>query len=884
MFIVNRFSIKARLVLLCLLPMVVIAWGTWTLFSQFQSQLLSYQSSTQKVTALNYVANATHSFYHLLSRRLNDDPLDFYIEQLESELSQLSEFFAPSVTRLVAANSDLLIRNNIAELRSMAQEVRTAPLEDVRQYGTWAFDLIYELNLEIQKTINHDAPAEIHHLDTIYDELSWFLYWMQREAWFLRDLARSETLTKQQVGKYLRIAENEQLYLERFIDSGASSVQLEQIVKLFAQQDFRQGALVREKILQQDVSPSELAGYVKTLDNRQASIQKLFVGFSDHLAAQIAHRSQQDQQRIILVSVVVFLVFMLLLFLGLGTFYRISTKLNRILDTMWRMQDKRDQVQLIDIDGNDEFSDFATNLNHIIEEVQLHEASLIQAKEDAIAANRAKSSFLANMSHEIRTPLNGIIGMTEVLGTSGLTANQQDILSDIDSSSQALLILLNDILDLSKIEAGSLTLTSNPFNFAELVYDTVNLVNLRAVTQHDELSIQLDPALPLLVVADEFRVKQILMNLLSNAVKFTKDGEISVEVNFLAEDTPQIRCSVTDSGRGIAKDKLTTIFAPFTQEDDSITRHFGGTGLGLAICKQLIEMMRGTLSVNSTKGLGSKFEFIIPVALPDEQPEPVQCLQFSLLVANGTSYVAAIRREYQRLGTEWAEAQTVADLTMMEFSKPVSHVVYCQSLTQRSEGDIALLRQRFPHASIIFCQHHLFTHRSQVDNVDGWVTLPFLGTRFERLLANQSDVAPGAVDRTVLEQSPAAEPSSSCILIVEDNLMNQKIATFFLEKAGLSYVIVSNGQEAVDAVTQGGRFAAILMDCMMPVMDGFTATRRIRQWEEENGMANTPIIALTASVLDEDIAHCFEAGMDAYLPKPYKSKQLFDIFNELEVA
>lgn len=884
MFIVNRFSIKARLVLLCLLPMLVIAWGTWTLFSQFQSQLLSYQSSTQKVTALNYVANATHSFYHILSRRLNDDPLDFYIEQLESELNQLSEFFAPSVARLVAENSDLLIRNNIAELRSLAQEVRTASAEDVRQYGTWAFDLIYELNLEIQKTSNHDAPAEIHHLDTIYDELSWFLYWMQREAWFLRDLAQSETLTKQQVGQYLRIAENEQLYLERFIDSGASSVQLEQIVKLFAQQDFRQGALVREKILQQDVSPAELAGYVQTLDNRQASIQKLFVGFSDHLAGQIAHRAQQDQQRIILVSVVVFLVFMLLLFLGLGTFYRISTKLNRILDTMWRMQDKRDQVQLIEIDGNDEFSDFATNLNHIIEEVQVHEASLIQAKEEAVAANRAKSSFLANMSHEIRTPLNGIIGMTEVLGTSGLTANQQDILSDIDSSSQALLILLNDILDLSKIEAGSLTLTPNPFNFAELVYDTVNLVNLRAVTQHDELSIQLDPALPLLVVADEFRVKQILMNLLSNAVKFTKDGEINVEVNFLAEDTPHIRCSVTDSGRGIAKDKLTTIFAPFTQEDDSITRHFGGTGLGLAICQQLIEMMRGTLSVNSTKGLGSKFEFTIPVELPEEQPEPVQCSQFSLLVANGTSYVAAIRREYQRLGTEWAEAQTVADLTKMELSKPVSHVVYCQSLTQRSQGDIGLLRQRFPHASIIFCQHHLFTRRGQVDNVDGWVTLPFLGARFERLLVNQSDGTQGAVDSTVLEQSPAAEPSSSCILIVEDNLMNQKIATFFLEKAGLSYVIVSNGQEAVDAITQGGRFAAILMDCMMPVMDGFTATRRIRQWEEENGIANIPIIALTASVLDEDIAHCFEAGMDAYLPKPYKSKQLFDIFNELEVA
>lgn len=889
MFIVNRFSIKARLVLLCLLPMLVIAWGTWTLFSQFQSQMLSYESSTQKVTALNYVANATHTFYHILSRRLNDQSVESYISQLETDLAQLDMFFSPSVTRHIGSHSDRLIRANVAELNNLAQEVNTASVSEVRQYGPWAFDLLYELLLEIQKTSNHEAPAEIHRLDTIYDELSWFLYWMQREAWFLRDLAMSEILTKQQVGQYLRIAENEQLYLERFIDSGASAVQLEQIVKLFAQQDFRQGALVREKILQQDVLPSDLAGYVQALDNRQSSVQKLFTGFSQHLAEQIARRTQQDQQRIIIVSIVVLLVFMLLLFLGLGTFYRISTKLHRILDTMWRMQDKRGQVELITIDGNDEFSDFATNLNHIIEEVQVHEASLIQAKEEAVAANRAKSSFLANMSHEIRTPLNGIIGMTEVLGTSGLTTNQQAILSDIDSSSQALLILLNDILDLSKIEAGSLTLNPNAFNVAELVYDTVNLVNLKAVSQHDELTIQIDPALPLLLIADEFRVKQILMNLLSNAVKFTKDGDISIEVNYLNEDTPHLRCRVSDTGRGIAREKLSTIFAPFTQEDDSITRHFGGTGLGLAICHQLVEMMNGHIEVSSTQGLGSQFEFTIPVQIPNEQPQALNLAQATLLVGNGSTYTAAIRRECQRLGLELVEAQSMTELAKMALSKTISHVLYCQSLTQRCQDELATLRQRFPLANLIMLQHHLFTHRGPQQNgyndkVDGVLTLPFLGERFERLLVAGSLTAGSEPESSLHGDKTQVANSSSSILIVEDNLMNQKIATFFLEKAGLSYVIVSNGQEAVDAITQGGKFAAILMDCMMPVMDGFTATRRIRQWEEEHGHTSIPIIALTASVLDEDIAHCFEAGMDAYLPKPYKSKQLFDIFNELEVA
>lgn len=883
---VSRFSIKARLMLLCLMPMLVIGWGTWNLFSQFQTQLVAYRVITKKIDALNHLTNATHLAYDMLIGRIHQNDVQRLRIALDNELTLVGANIDDQNLMRVSGHPASLSSSNVAELKSLASEIASATVAETHEYGTWTFDLIYELLTDIQKRSNHEAPTDIHTLDVVYDDLSWFLYWMQREAWFIRDLSQTDTLTPQQLGQYFQIAEREQQHLERFIDTGASSVQLDQIVKLFAQQDFRQGAILRDKILRQEVTPSELSGYVQTLENRQAAVQKLFLGFSEHLSQQIDQQVRQESQRIAVISAVVAVVFVLLLVLGLGTFYRISSKLNRILATMGQLRDKRDSVKQIAIDGNDEFSDFVGSLNHIILELKAHEERLIHAKEEAIAANRAKSSFLANMSHEIRTPLNGIIGMTEILASSGLNVNQQDILDDIDTSSQSLLILLNDILDLSKIEAGSLTLNPNAFNFAEMVYDTVNLVNVKAISQHIELAIQLDPELPVMVVADEYRVKQILMNLLSNAVKFTQDGYVNVEVNYVSQDTPLIRCSVTDTGKGIDKDKLSTIFDPFTQEDGSITRRFGGTGLGLAICRQLLELMDGSIQVHSTKDLGSQFEFTIPVTLPLEQPTPQPLNQTTLFISNNSNYSAAIRRECTRLGLTVVEASTIAHIEDAAVTQVVN-VLYCHSLTHGKLSDIDDLKQRFPHARLIMLQHHLFTNKAVADAIHGRITLPFLGLRFEKLLRESSPSAQLSPVQDARHTRPAQEEEEATnprILIVEDNLMNQKIATFFLEKAGLAYVIVSNGQEAVDIVTQGGQFSAVLMDCMMPVMDGFTATRKIREWESAQGLKNIPIIALTASVLDEDIAHCFEAGMDAYLPKPYKSKQLFDIFTELEVA
>ncbi|MDE1357718.1 ATP-binding protein [Vibrio aestuarianus] len=580
---------------------------------------------------------------------------------------------------------------------------------------------------------------------------------------------------------------------------------------------------------------------------------------------------------------VAILVLIFLYILGASTYYRVTSKLSHILNTMRRLSQQQDKIEQISVEGNDEFAHFTRNLNQIIQQQQQYEIALLETKEAAIAANRAKSAFLANMSHEIRTPLNGIIGMTEMLSRSDLKVKEREILSDIDTSSQILLILINDILDLSKIESGNLELAPHRFELAEMVYDTVHLVNAKALSQHVELNINLDPALPRIVVADEYRLKQILMNLLSNAVKFTNDGYVNTELTFQAGEKPSIRFVVSDTGKGIDKEMLETIFEPFTQEDHTITRRFGGTGLGLAICRQLLDLMNGRISVQSTQSLGSSFEFVVPVEVPLEQPQTELLATHVLLVTNASNYSAAIKRDCVRIGVEFSEVKNAEEALHVKL--PVSCVLYCQTLTASLQSDLIDLHDQFPRVKVLVLQHHLFINQDFVRFAQPMLTLPFLGSRFERAMRELLVASVWESEKDLLSaRADSIIENGKRILIVEDNLMNQKIASFFLEKAGLDYMVANNGQEALDAITQGGQFCAVLMDCMMPVMDGLTATKKIRQWEQEQGKNKLPIIALTASVLEEDIKNCFDAGMDAYLPKPYKSKQLFDIFSELNVA
>jgi signal transduction histidine kinase/CheY-like chemotaxis protein len=888
MSLLTQLSIKTRLILLCVVPSVVIIAGALAIFNHLSERLESYNSVSYKVANLQHLTDLTHQLYSISNHFRTNNPVD----------AEITHFDATALSTLksiqIRANENYgqfgehhqfhldIVKNNLADLAKLVSETKALAPDELAPNILLGYDLIYEIIVEVQKNSTYQMPDSVSKLNTSFNQLSWFLYWVEREAWLMQEIRIRKVVDPVLKMDYFQVIARQQNYLAQFLDQDPSGSQLDQMVKFFSQQDYQRAGVVRDKIINGLINPDEMDRYVDGLEKRQMGLNKLFQGYALELSQQINQRITQDRQYIILVFGFMLISLGWLFYFGFTTSYRISSKLESILSTIRLLKEHKQSVDVIPVDGNDEFAHFTANLNHVINEIKCHERDLIRARESAIAANRAKSAFLANMSHEIRTPLNGIIGMTEILSMQGLTSNQRDVVADIDTSSQTLLVIINDILDLSKIESGNLTLAPHSFNLSELIYDTVNLVNANAIAQLNELKIELDHTLPLHVVADDFRIKQILMNLLSNAVKFTKGGLVTTHVSFVPEEMV-LRFVVSDTGIGIDNSKLNTIFAPFTQEDDGITRTFGGTGLGLTICKQLIDMMKGRLSVDSQKGAGSRFEVVIPIDLPFDQPVHQKISSHILLVTNGSHYTSAIMQDCLRIGLEVVQVESISYIPMYVDHAKFSSVVYCASPELNGISELVKLRHAFPSVKLVVLQHHLYIDRQLLNVVDVSIALPFLGSRFERIFRELDSRDNSRLDASAGIEGHAIVGAGKKILIVEDNLMNQKIASFFLEKADLAYDVVSNGQEALNIITRGTYYSAILMDCMMPVMDGLTATVKIREWESANGVKPVPIIALTASVLDEDISNCFAAGMNAYLPKPYKSEQLFETFSELNI-
>jgi two-component system, sensor histidine kinase and response regulator len=563
---------------------------------------------------------------------------------------------------------------------------------------------------------------------------------------------------------------------------------------------------------------------------------------------------------------------------------------------------------------------------------KVHEA-LVAAREVALAASEAKSQFLSCMSHEIRTPLNVILGSADLLTDTELGPEQRHYVDRVINNGSNLLELLNSILDLTRVESGQLNLEQAPFNVAELAERVADTLAIRTRETEVEIVTRCAPDLPVTLLGDALRLNQVLTNLVGNALKFTERGEVLVAIqrDSQSRDPGALRFSVSDTGIGIAPEKLASIFSPFAQADSSTTRKYGGSGLGLAIVERLVQLMGGQVWVESEAGKGSTFHFTARFGAPPDAADAPARIDLSgvrvLVMDHNATCRATAREIFETHGatvieaasaSEAAEAVRLAnhatqpfELVFADCSRPDAGgfdlarriganagaasglTVATVSSYDLSKAFVGLREAGLEHYVVkplkradLLAAAAVFAKRAPLPTKPAiGAAVAAIGSAIDQSVASASQRIQMSSAQAALPPGASVEPALAPrrILLADDSLDNRLLIRAYLGKTGYKLDEAENGQVAVDKLLSG-HYDLVLMDIQMPVMDGFSAVRRIRQWERENDARRTPIIALTASAFDETVRKAVEAGCDSHLGKPLRRSTLMRVIRETTLS